>query len=274
MRALLVPAAVVAIAAGCLGGSSFPPPRPPASTAPTHAGAGWLARFAAREARTLGDPTVRSALVAPITAAQARLVFAHRRRAYPGHTSLLVLRGDFVSPRSPCPPEARGCGGFGPDRLYRWYAMLASPTLGRAWRLFGIGGDGHPPAFPVALRRIALPPAGTGMPTGRLLRTALRAAGSMNGSSLSAFGIARISAAQAAGVFAGQHRGGFLIVERGIFRHPPGGRPGGRWFAWAALKYGPSAASAPRAFAALQPPHDPQRPLPGIRLAWRGIPAV
>jgi hypothetical protein len=70
----------------------------------------------AREARTLGDPIVRSALVAPITAAQARVVFAHRRRGYPGHTDLLVLRGEFVTPRNPCPTAAAGCG-LGADRL-------------------------------------------------------------------------------------------------------------------------------------------------------------
>ncbi len=275
MRAFLVPAAVLALAAGCLGGSSFPPPRPPATTARPHAAAAWLGRFAAREARTLGDPAVRSALVAPITAAQARVVFAHRRRAYPGHTDLLVLRGDFVSPRSPCPAAAAGCG-IGSDRLFRWYAMLASPALGQSWRLFGISGDGRPPAFPVALHRIALPPwpGRAGIPTGRLLRTALAADRAMGGSDLSAFGIARISAAQAAAVFAGPPVGGYVIVERGIFRHPPRRRTRGPWFAWAVLEYGPSGHGPPTAFTVLQPPRDPQRPLPGIRLDWLGIPVA
>jgi hypothetical protein len=127
---------VTMVASGCFGSGSADKAQT-GSRPRTSAGVPtWLVHFASREAGMLGDPSVRTALVAPITAAQAKLVFGSLRRDYPGHAYLLVLHGSFVSPRVPCPAGALGCTGYEPS-LFRWQVMLASPTLGPAWRYFG-----------------------------------------------------------------------------------------------------------------------------------------
>jgi hypothetical protein len=262
------------VASGCLGSGSalqvqpVTHPRPQALAA--HA---WLVRFASREARALGDPSLRTALVARITAAQARLVFQHRRRAYPGDTYLVVLHGSFVTPNRPCSAEAWGCA-FVTTRLFGWHVMLASPTLGRAWRYFGIETDGlRLRALPVALKRIALEPDPAAPPTGRLLRFAVAQARRMDGSHLQDFGFGRVSAAQATHLFGGSRQAGFLVVERGIFRRAPGSRVDRRpWYSWAALEYRPALGNRPAPFRALAPPQESARPVPGIRIIWAGLP--
>ena len=222
----------------------------------------------------LGDPFVRTALVAPITAEQARVVFQHRRRAYPGHTYLVVLHGDFVSPQYPCPAEAAGCPLYIPH-LFGWEVMLASPTLGPEWRRFGIETDRRPRSVPVALRRIGLPAGPRGMPSGLLLRLAMSGAERMGGSNLIGFGFAHISAAAARRLFGGRPPSGYVVVERGIFRHLPGAASDRKpWFSWAVLEYAASGAAKQVAAAVLPRPRSPNAPLPGIRVRWAGVPMV
>jgi hypothetical protein len=275
-RLLALGVTMTVVASACLGSGvalkvqPVTNPRPRALAA--HA---WLAGFASREARALGDPSLKTALVGPITAAQARLVFQHRRRAYPGDTYLVVLHGSFVTPNLPCPAAAAGCG-FNPERLFGWQVMLASPTLGRTWRYFGIETDGlRPQALPVPLKRIALRPDPAARPTGRLLRFAVAQANQMHGSQMLDFGFARLSPASASHVFGGERSAGYLVVERGLFRRSPGSTVDRHpWFSWAALEYRPGLAGRPAAFRVLPPPRNPNAPVPGIRVDWTGLPQL
>ena len=275
MNRLLALGVVMAVlASACLGTGSalqvqpVTHPRPQAPVADA-----WLVSFASREARALGDPSLKTAFVAPITADQARLVFRHRRRAYPGHTYLVVLHGSFVTPTRPCGSDAWGCPVF-TERLFGWQVMLASPTLGQAWRYFGTETDRlRLRTLPVALKRIALRPDPAARPTGRLLRFAVAQAKRMGGSHLRDIGCARLSAASASHVFGGERPAGYLVVERGLFRRAPWSKVDrSPWFSWAALEYRPALGKRLAAFRALAPPQEFARPVPGIRINWVGFP--
>jgi hypothetical protein len=275
---LAVGAVVAVFGSACLGSGSagtvaakhtpklVTHPGPPSERA-------WVAMFAAQEAATLGDPLVKTALVAPITADQARVVFQHRRRAYPGHTFLVVLHGSFVTPRVPCPPAAGGC--FYVPQLFGWQITLARQGLGRAWRYFGIETDApHLRAMPVALRRISLETSPWKRPTGALLRFAAGQAMRMGGSQIRDFGFAPVSSAQASQLFGGSRPRGYLVIEHGLFRRSPGA-PADRdpWFAWAALEYRPSD-QRPAAFRVLARPRRFVRRAPGIHVSWQGPPVL
>jgi hypothetical protein len=276
-RLLALGGIVAVVASACLGSGSARQVRPVTHHPGPHvpAARAWLVSFASREARALGDPSLKTALVAPITADQARLVFQHRRRAYPGDTYLVVLHGSFVTPNRPCRAASWGCALI-TKRLFGWQVMLASPTLGRAWRYFGIETDGlRLRALPVALKRIALQPDPTATPTGRLYRFAVAQAKRMGGTRLQDFGFARMSAAQATHVFGGARQAGYLVVERGLFRRAPGSKVDRHpWFSWAALEYRPGFAKRPAAFRTLAPPQESARPIPGIRINWAGLPGL
>ena len=265
--------ALVAVAASaCLGTGPALQERPaPHSQALSERA--WLAGFAAREAAALGDPMVTTALVAPVTADQARVVFQHRRRAYPGHSYLVVLRGSFVSPRVPCPADAWGCPGYVP-RLFGWQIMLAREGLGGAWRYFGIGTNApHLRAMPVALRRISLETAPWKRPTGALLRFAVAQANAMGGSQMRGFGFARLSTAQAPHLFGGSRPSGYLVIEHGLFRRTPGARADrDPWFWWAAFEYSPPLGQRPAAFRVLAHPRRFVRRVAGVHLSWQGVP--
>jgi hypothetical protein len=267
--------ALVAVAASaCLGTGAALQVRPVSHPqAPSEQA--WLTRFAANEARALGDPTVKTALVAPITADQARVVFQHRSRAYPGHTYLVVLHGSFVTPKMPCPEDAAGCG-FRVEQLFGWQIMLASPTLGRVWHYFGIETDTpHLRAIPVGLRRIALPTDPAARPTGRLLRFAVAQALAMGGSQMRDLGFAPLSAAQASHLFGGIRTAGYLVMEHGLFRRAPGATTDrDPWFSWAALEFPQALDGRPMAFRALTRPRKFVRRVPGIQVNWTGLPLL
>jgi hypothetical protein len=279
MKRLVAVGVVVAmVACACVGsgGPGAAAPRHPPKVV-THPGAlperAWVAMFAAQEAAALGDPLVKTALVAPITADQARVVFQHRRRAYPGHAYLVVLRGSFVSPTPPCSAVEAGCG-FNPERLFGWQVMLASPTLGRVWRYFAIETNApHLRAMPVALRRISLETSPWKRPTGVLLRFAVAQAVAMGGSQMRDFGFARLSAASASHLFGGSRPGGYLVIEHGLFRRTPGARADrDPWFWWAALEYSPSLGGRPAAFRVLVYPRKFVRRVAGLHISWEGVP--
>jgi hypothetical protein len=276
MNRLFALSVIVAMAASaCLGSGSAAKVQPVIHERPqVGVTPAWLISFASREAQTLGDPSVKTALVAPITADQARVVFQHRRRAYPGATYLVVLHGSFVTPTMPCPADAAGCG-FNPGRLFGWQVMLASPTLGRVWHYFGIETNApHLRAMPVALRTISLQADPAARPTGPLLRFAVAQAAAMGGSQMRDFGFARLSAASASHLFGGSRPGGYLVMEHGLFRRTPGARADrDPWFWWAALEYSPSLGERPAAFHVLAYPRKFVRRVAGVHVTWEGVPS-
>ena len=266
--------ALVAVAASaCLGTGPALQERPaPHSQALSERA--WLAGFAAREAAALGDPMVTTALVAPVTADQARVVFQHRRRAYPGHSYLVVLRGSFVSPRVPCPADAWGCPGYVPTSV--WLADNAGP--GGHWAVHGGISASRP------TRRICapclwrcggspsrpLPGSGQQVP---LLRFAVAQANGMGGSQMRGFGFARLSTAQASHLFGGSRPSGYLVIEHGLFRRTPGARADrDPWFWWAAFEYSPPLGQRPAAFRVLAHPRRFVRRVAGVHLSWQGVP--
>ena len=272
-RFLALGAIVATLASACLGsGSAAKVPAVTHSSATVRATPAWLVSFASHEARALGDPSVKTALVAPITADQARIVFEHRRRAYPGHTYLVVLHGSFVSPRIPCSPEEAGC--FYSPRLFGWQVMLASPALGRVWRYFGIETNApHLGAMPVTLRPISLPTDASARPTGLLYHFAVAQARAMEGSQMRAFGFARLSTASASRLFGRSRAGGYLVIEHGLFRRTPGAAADrDPWFWWAALEYSPSLGERPAAFRVLADPRRFVRRVARLHVSWKGVP--
>jgi hypothetical protein len=264
------------LASACLGSASAVKVEPVTHSSLTvRATPAWLVRFASHEAQTLGDPSVKTALVAPITADQARLVFQHRRRAYPGHTYLVVLHGSFVTPKFPCTEYDAGCG-FSAEQLFGWQVMLASPALGRVWRDFGIETDApHLRAMPVALRPISLRTDPSARPTGPLLHFAVAQAVAMGGSQMRDLGFAPLSAAQASHLFGGTRPAGYLVVEHGLFRRAPeAATDRDPWFSWAAIEFGPSLGGRPAALRALTHPRKFVRRVAGIHVIWTGLPMV
>lgn len=272
-RFLALGAIVAILAPACLGGGSAAKVQPVSHSSLTvQATPAWLASFASREAQALGDPSVKTALVAPITADQARDVFQHRRRAYPGHTYLVVLHGSFVSPRIPCSPEEAGCFYF--PQLFGWQVMLASPALGRAWHYFGIETNApHLRAMPVTLRPISLLADPSARPTGPLLHFAVAQAKAMDGTQMRDFGFARVSAASASHLFGSSRPGGYLVIEHGLFRRTPGAvADRDPWFWWAAFEYSPSLGDRPAALRVLAHPRKFVRRVSGLHVSWKGVP--
>ncbi len=278
VRALIAVAMLLVLTARCLGSSSPAGAPGTATGGPKLGGPAWLVTAASREAVRLGDPTVTSALVGPITAGQARVVFQGLRRSYPEHAYLLVLRGAFVTPRIMCPEDAWGCPGYAPAAFTEEVTLLTRPAFSQ-WQGLAIAVPIRPaPHIPFRLRRIHFAPHPSMLPTGPLLRLAIAQALAMHATRMRNIGFAPLTATQAVRLFGASHRAGYLVLETGLFHNPPpafGQSKGARraWFRWAAIEYAPGSTTA-AAFRSLPLPCSAvyNHRIEGIHVTWIGVP--